>query len=132
LRCDQHHQGGLRIYPASETDKLLDATERFFYENTDPKASIITTLDGRALGVSVLALFVYDGPEKPAAFDMFDGIPALLDGAGQKTWKGLINSFPSTIVLNARGTFATFSTTELTGRFLNAIKEEAAVSLPSH
>jgi hypothetical protein len=117
--------GGLRMYPASQVPELLNATERFFYENEDPKAGLIVTLDGRALGTSALGLFFYDGPEKPEVFDMFDGFKTTLDNTGKKSYQDLIHSFPAELALNPRGTFATFSTTELTGRFMEAVRQEA-------
>lgn len=106
---------------------LLNATERFFYENKDPKAGLITTLDGRALGTTAMALFFYDGPDKPEIFDMFDGLPVLLSNVGRKSFRGLVSSFPANLVLNLRGTFATISTSELSARFLQAVKREADV-----
>ncbi|KAH6839507.1 hypothetical protein B0I37DRAFT_408919 [Chaetomium sp. MPI-CAGE-AT-0009] len=117
--------GGLRAYPASQVSELLKLTERFFYENKDPKAGLITTLNGEALGTSAMGLFFYDGPDKPEIFDMFDGLLVTLDNTGTKPYKRLINSFPAQLVLNARGTFATFSTTELTARFMEAVRQEA-------
>jgi len=115
------------MVPSIHVPKLINATQRFFDENTDPKAQIITTLDGSSLGVNGLALFFYDGPEKPASFDLFDGLLTTLDNTGRKSFKELIYSFPANLVLNARGTFATFSTTVLTPRFQEAIRAEAAV-----
>lgn len=120
-------KGGLRAYPSSQIPALLNATQRFFEESKDPKAQIITTLDGGGLGVSSLALFFYDGPEKPEIFDMFDGLLTTLDNTGKKSYKKLVNSFPAEIVLNSRGTFGSFSTTSLTRRFIEAVKQEVEV-----
>jgi len=118
--------GGLRMYPASQVAQLLNATEHFFYENEDPKAGIIVTIDGTTpLGASALGLFFYDGPAKPEIFDLFDGLITTLDNTGKKSYRDLIYSFPAELVTNARGTFATFSTTELTGRFMEAVRQEA-------
>ncbi|KAK4235403.1 bifunctional solanapyrone synthase [Achaetomium macrosporum] len=117
--------GGLRLYPYSSIPQLLNATERFYRENKDPKAGLITALAGDSLGVSSQTLFFYDGPEKPQIFDMFDGLPTTLDNTGQKSFAQLINSFPSYLVFNIRGTFATFSTSRLTARFLEAVRAEA-------
>ncbi|KXX82951.1 Bifunctional solanapyrone synthase [Madurella mycetomatis] len=117
--------GGLRMYPSSSVPEVLNATKHFFYDNHDPKAGLITTIEGGPLGTSALALFFYDGPEKPPSFDLFDGIPHLLNNVGTKTFSSLIASFPAYLVLNARGTFATVSTSELSERFLEAVKHEA-------
>lgn len=74
-----------------------------------------------------MLLLSYDGPEKPAIFNLFDGLLTILDNTGQKTFKELINSFPSYLAVNVRGRFATFSTTKLTARFLEALRADAAV-----
>jgi hypothetical protein len=79
--------------------------------------------------VSIQALFFYDGPEKPAVFDMWDGLLATLDNTGPKSYAQLINSFPANLVLNVRGTFATFSTSGLTPGFIEAVRAEAEVCL---
>jgi hypothetical protein len=120
-------KGGLRAYPTSQIPKLLNLTQRFFEESQDPKAQLITTLDGAGLGVTSLVLFFYDGPEKPEIFDMFDELLAILDNTGKKSYKNLIGSFPAQLVLNARGTFGSFSTTILTNRFIDAVKQEVEV-----
>lgn len=117
--------GGLRIYPSTSVPALLEATKRFFYENTDDKASVITTLEGSPLGTSALALFFYDGPEKPSSFDVFDNIPWVASTTWQKNWTSFLQSFPANLKLNLRGTFATVSTSELTPRFMAAVKNES-------
>ncbi len=111
----------------SDVPKLLNATQRFCNENTDPKAQIVVTLGGDAIGVSAMLLLFYDGPVKPAIFSLFDGLLTILDNTGTKSFKNLVSSFPSELVLNLRGTFATFSTTAVAPVFLEAIRAEAAV-----
>ena len=69
----------------------------------------------------------HDGPDKPAAFDVFDQFLPVLDTTGRKPFKDLVAGFPFDLVVSVRGTFATFSTTALTPRFLEAVKDEAAV-----
>ncbi|KAK4151561.1 bifunctional solanapyrone synthase [Chaetomidium leptoderma] len=117
--------GGLRRYPVLHVPKLLNATQRFYDESKDPKTQIIVTLEGSGLGVGAMALFFHDGPEKPEIFDMFDGLLTTIDNTGSKSYKQLINSFPAQLVLNARGTFHSFSTTKLTGRYIEAVRAEA-------
>jgi hypothetical protein len=58
---------------------------------------------------------------------MFDGMLVTLTNTHTKSFKNLIQSFPANLVLNARGAFATFSTTELTAGFMEAVRQEAAV-----
>lgn len=84
-------------------------------------------MDGSALGVDGMALLFYDGPTKPAIFDLFDGLLTTLDNTGQKSFSDFVGSFPSYLQVNVRGTFATFSTSALTARFLDAVRAEAAV-----
>ncbi|KAK4131573.1 FAD-binding domain-containing protein [Trichocladium antarcticum] len=117
--------GGLRIYASAAVPRILNATERFAYDNKDARSGLITTLNGDALGTKAMVLFFHDGPQKPQSFDMFDGIPTILDNVGRKSFRGLINSFPSYLVQNVRGAFATVSTSELSGRFLEAVQKEA-------
>lgn len=74
-----------------------------------------------------MALLFFDGPEKPPIFDLFDGLPTTLDNVGTKSFPSFIRSFPSYLALNARGTFATISTSEISERFLDAVKQEADV-----
>ncbi|KAL2182095.1 uncharacterized protein P884DRAFT_306171 [Thermothelomyces heterothallicus CBS 202.75] len=90
--------GGLRIYPASQVPALLNATERFASENRDPRASVLTSVDGTtALGPTALVLFFYDGPEKPVIFNLFDGLSTISDSTGRKSFLDLIRGFPSEI-----------------------------------
>ena len=74
-----------------------------------------------------MVLLFYDGPEKPAIFDGFDGFPTILDNIGEKSFRRFMDSFPVNLALNMRGAFATFSTTLITPRFLEAVRAEAAV-----
>ncbi|KAL2170607.1 hypothetical protein VTG60DRAFT_4620 [Thermothelomyces hinnuleus] len=118
--------GGLRIYHASQVPALLNATERFASENRDPRAGVLTSVDGTtAVGPTALGLFFYDGPEKPVIFNLFDGLSTISDSTGRKPFLDLIRGFPAEIAYNSRGTFATFSTTKITGRFLETVRQEA-------
>lgn len=72
-------QGGLATYDSVHVDAVLSATSQFSLNNKDPKAQMITTLEGGALGTTALVLFFYDGPDRPSAYDGFTGIPALVD-----------------------------------------------------
>ncbi|KAK4170851.1 hypothetical protein QBC36DRAFT_111704 [Triangularia setosa] len=117
--------GGLRIYPSTSVPALLNATRLFQTENTNPKAGLITTLEGGPLGTTALVLMFYDGPEKPPIFSLFDGIPFLVSGTlPNRKWTDFIASFPAELKLNLRGTFASVSTSTFTARFLQAIKNE--------
>ncbi|AEO57295.1 hypothetical protein MYCTH_2126295 [Thermothelomyces thermophilus ATCC 42464] len=98
--------GGLRIYHASQVPALLNATERFASENRDPRASVLTSVDGTtAVGPTALGLFFYDGPEKPEIFNLFDGLSTISDSTGRKPFLDLIRGFPAEIVYNSPGHF---------------------------
>ncbi|GME28882.1 FAD-binding domain-containing protein [Neofusicoccum parvum] len=116
--------GGIAIYGNDELDDLLNATAKFDAENTDPKAQIITTLEGLETGTIGLVLFFYDGPDRPANFAPFDNISTIIDHTKTQTFAEFVKGFPSNIVTNARGTFHTFSTSKLTPAFLAAVKNE--------
>lgn len=61
---------------------------------------------------------------------MFDRFLPALDTTGPKSFADMVASFPFDLLISARGAFATFSTTALTPRFLEAVKDEAAVGWP--
>lgn len=123
-------QGGLALYGNDKLDAVLEATAKFDAESSDPKAQIITTLEGSALtGTTALVLFFYDGPTKPESFGLFDNITATLDTTRTQTFAEFVQGFPSNLITNARGTFHTFSTSKLTPGFVNAVRNETDVSL---
>ncbi|KAL1857352.1 hypothetical protein Plec18170_003476 [Paecilomyces lecythidis] len=116
--------GGLALYTPDQVPAVLNATVEFYKQNTDPKAQIITTLEGSGVGTASLTLFFYDGPSKPAIFDLFDGIPATYNGAKVQSFSQVVEEFPATLETNVRGTFDTLSTSELTQGFVDAVKNE--------
>lgn len=116
--------GGLAIYAGNAVDQVLNATADFAANNKDPKAQIITTLEGGATGTTALVLYFYDGPERPSAYDGFKGIGAVIDSTTSQTFVSFVKSFPSELVTNVRGTFATLSTSQLTPKFLTAVKAD--------
>ena len=122
--------GGLGIYPTSAVDKILNATSEFAYLNKDPRTQIITTLEGSPLGTTALVLFFHDGPEKPASFEVFDDIKPLIKAVKAQSFVSFVNTFPAQVrqLTNIRGGFISFSTTELSQTFLEAIREETDVS----
>ncbi|KAK7712029.1 hypothetical protein SLS57_007904 [Botryosphaeria dothidea] len=116
--------GGLAIYGKDEVDSVLNATAKFDAENTDPKAQLITTLEGSELGTRALVLFFYDGPDRPESFSHFDDIDSVLDLTKTQTFADFVKGFQSNLITNARGTFHTLSTSKLTPKFLAAVKNE--------
>lgn len=103
---------------------MLNATHTFFTKNTDPKAQIITTIEGGALGNSMIVLFFYDGTIQPSIFHAFDGISSLIDLRKNQTFGDFVNGVNSHLIHNDRGTFNTLSTSRLTPGFLAAVKNE--------
>lgn len=120
--------GGLRIYPSSSVPAVIAATRQFNDQNTDPKAQLITTLDGGPLGTTAMVLFFYDGPSKPDVFNLFNGIIHLTSNTGTSSFTSYIPKFPAYIVTNLRGRFATISTSAFTSGYLAAIKNQTDVS----
>lgn len=118
---------GLAFYDPAQLDKISNATALFFEQNKDPRAQIITTLDGGATGTSALVLFFYDGPSKPAGFSFFDGIPSTINTVKAQSFSSFVSGIPANIQTNARGTFDSFSTSALTKPFIDAIANETSV-----
>ncbi|KAK4220715.1 bifunctional solanapyrone synthase [Podospora fimiseda] len=117
--------GGLRIYPTSSVPQVMAATQTFYSnQSSNPQSQIITTLDGGPLGTTALVLFFHDGPSKPVVFNAFDGIPYLSSTTGLSSFTTFLTKFPSYIVRNLRGRFATISTSGLTPGFMAAIKNQ--------
>ncbi|KAK0704397.1 hypothetical protein B0H67DRAFT_544760 [Lasiosphaeris hirsuta] len=119
--------GGYGIYPSTSVPAILAATQKFYDQGfNDAKTQIVTTLAGTSLGVQSLVIFFHDGPEKPALFKLFDGIPAILNTNRAWSFSKYAKSIPSDLaqLINIRGAFATFSTSSLTRRFLAAIRNE--------
>ncbi|KAK1752816.1 hypothetical protein QBC47DRAFT_63097 [Echria macrotheca] len=118
--------GGLIIYPATSIPALLDLTANFSDNNTDPKTQIITTIGGSPTGPTAIALLFHDGPTKPTSLRAFEAIPHLVDTVETQSFLQFVEGIPSELaqVANRRGAFATFSTSNLTPRFLYAIQAE--------
>ena len=122
--------GGTRLYGGNEVDRIINATSQFEATNTDPKATVITSILGSGLGATATTQFFYDGPQKPASFQVFDGISTLLiDSVKTQKFSDFVASIPSDLrkPTNFRGYWETFSTTGTTLRFLQALKKEAVV-----
>ncbi|KAL9084038.1 MAG: hypothetical protein Q9159_005460 [Coniocarpon cinnabarinum] len=118
--------GGIRLYSSNQTQLLIDATAKFFEQNTDVKAQVIPTLQGGAQGTSVIAIFLYDsdGPV-PESLKLFDGIPTVLDTVQQQTFADFVGGIPDLLAVTPRGTFNTISTSKLTPSFLAAVKNQS-------
>jgi FAD/FMN-containing dehydrogenase len=116
--------GGIQVFAASEIPALINATQKFQDTNTDPKAQVIFTINGGTVPEALLLSF-YDGTERPAAFDPYNNITAIVDTIEVQSFKSFVESVPSTIVSGDRGAFATLSTTGLTEGFMTAVHNES-------
>lgn len=124
-------QGGIAIYSHNQIPALLNATARFSSENKDPRASIITTLEGSPTGATALVLFFFDGPEKPSSFNLFDPITPLVSTVRPQSFLSFISGIPSSLteIRNPRGGFITMSTSQISRRFLEAVYTEVQVGI---
>ncbi|KAF4306709.1 Vacuolar protein sorting-associated protein 35 [Botryosphaeria dothidea] len=118
------YKGGFVICDAINVDKVLNATASFDAENKDPRAQVITTLSGSAVGVTALVLFFYDGPEHHDSFAPFDDLEVAISTLRKQKFSDFVQSIPSRLVLNVRGAFHTGVTSSLTPTFLEAVKNE--------
>lgn len=120
--------GGIKIYGPNAVPALINATDTFQNENTDPKAQVILTLNSGAAPGAILLLF-YDGPNEPAAFAPYDAVdatsPPLLSNVKSQTYESFSTVAPSDLEAGNRGAFHTMMTTSLTTGFLNAVANES-------
>lgn len=103
----------------------------FYRTSTDPRTQVLTTTASSPIGGSTsLVLFFHDGPERPKAFDPFIDIPHAVSTMRSQPFYEFVDGIPSEIValVNFRGAFATISTSGLTTKFLDAVKDETDVS----
>jgi hypothetical protein len=92
------HAGNL-VFLLNETGKVLDAHRDFIKYNTDPKASVMVTINkiptptlgDLNLDEIVILFLVYDGANPGNAFANFTSIPHLVDTLGPKTYPEVVN-----------------------------------------
>ncbi|ORY86976.1 hypothetical protein BCR37DRAFT_343476 [Protomyces lactucae-debilis] len=116
--------GGFSIFDATKLPALIAATDKFNTDNQDPKAAVILTVNGGAVPNAILLSF-YDGPSKPAAFNVYDGITPILSTVRAQTFSSFAAGTPSQLQGGSRGAFATLSTTGLTKNFMMAVYNES-------
>lgn len=94
---------------------------------------MITTLEGSPTGTTAIGIFFYDGPEKPAGFNVFDDITPLANMVRTQPFASFVQGIPAPIsqLRNPRGGFITMSTSEISQKFVEAVKAEVDVSLSS-
>lgn len=117
--------GGIQVFDPSKVPALIEATNTFQENNTDPKAQIILTLNGGITPGAILISF-YDGPGRPTAFNPFNKIPALISTLKDQSFLSFSKATPSTLSAGNRGAFATLSTSGFTPNFLRAVANESS------
>lgn len=90
--------GGSRIIAWEHAEALIDAIQQYqSLPNKDPYANI--NLNAAAINttdVGLILQMVYLEPEEnPKVFDLFSGIPSLLDTTGLKTLSAMMGEFPT-------------------------------------
>jgi hypothetical protein len=116
--------GGIQVFASSAVPDLIAATITFQETNTDPKAQVIFTINGGPTPTAILLSF-YDGPGRPAAFDPYNNFTALLDTLAVQTFASFSQAADSSVESGNRGAFASFSTSDLTPKYLQAIANES-------
>ncbi|EPS98357.1 hypothetical protein FOMPIDRAFT_83615 [Fomitopsis schrenkii] len=116
---------GGAILIAGYPDEVVVATQNFYDNVTDPKASLLTTINNEiGIPVTEFTLF-YDGPTPPdGMFDKFLEIPAFYTDVSTRSFVSLILSTPDNATQTERGLFHTVSLYNLTVPVLNAIVNE--------
>ncbi|KZT64214.1 FAD dependent oxidoreductase [Daedalea quercina L-15889] len=116
---------GGSIIIIGETDAVKNATANFYANVTDPKASILTTLNWE-LGITAIELnLFYDAPTPPdGIFDEFLAIPYLTSDISTRSFLSLVLTAPSNATFGLRGFFDTVSITDITLPFLDAVVNE--------
>ncbi|KAK1831488.1 hypothetical protein QBC39DRAFT_371881 [Podospora conica] len=119
--------GGFIMYPSFSLPAVLNETMEFYRTSTDPRTEVLTTTAASPIGgSSAIVLFFHDAAEKPKVFDLFTDIPHLVNTMRTQPFYEFVDGIPSEIVslVNFRGAFATMSTSALTTKFLDAVKNE--------
>ncbi|KAK3372682.1 hypothetical protein B0H63DRAFT_551550, partial [Podospora didyma] len=116
---------GFRYYTGEALPALVDAIDKFYATSQDPKTELLPTFYAGIEGGLTPVFFFHDGPNKPPAFDLFDNITSLVDTTHPQSFSDFAASIPvTTDGVRTRGAFHIFSTTALTRKFLEAIRNE--------
>ncbi|KAH9931579.1 FAD-binding domain-containing protein [Fomitopsis serialis] len=104
---------------------VKNATANFYANVTDPKASILTTLNWE-LGITAIELnLFYDAPTPPdGIFDELLAIPFLTQDISTRSFLSLVLTAPSNATFGLRGYFDTVSITDITLPLLDAVVNE--------
>ncbi|KAF5385518.1 hypothetical protein D9757_005411 [Collybiopsis confluens] len=128
--------GGLITYTAGHIPAVLNATQTFSSNVTDPKAAIITTANFLLGEAGITQILFYDGPTPPAGiFDQFLAIPAFTKDISTRDFLSLVKSSPSNATAGIRGLFNSAPLAQLSPTLLDAILNETTfwgAQLSSH
>ncbi|KAH9842438.1 FAD dependent oxidoreductase [Rhodofomes roseus] len=118
---------GGAILISGAPDEVVVATQNFYDNVTDPKASLLTTINNEiGLPVTELTLF-YNAPTPPdGMFDEFLAIPAFSTDISTRSYLSLVTATPDNATQSQRGYFHTVSLFNLTVPLLNAIVNETS------
>ncbi len=118
--------GGIELYGNDAVPALIEATNKFQSENTDPEAQLILTINGGLIPGAILLLF-YDVPSRPAAFDPFNNVTgASISTVKTQSFASFAKGTPSNLQAGHRGAFHTLSTNGLTEAFMTAVHNESS------
>ncbi|PCH35416.1 FAD dependent oxidoreductase [Wolfiporia cocos MD-104 SS10] len=119
--------GGQLIFLGTDVvDQVNTATANFAANVTDPKASIITTVDFEGGVILASVLIFYDAPEPPSGiFDEFLAIPAFSSNVSTRSFLDLIQVEPTETSTGYRGYYNTVPLQEITPSILQLIVEQA-------
>lgn len=118
--------GGIQVYGTDSIPALINATETFQDQNTDPKAQVIFTINGGTTAYVIMLLF-YDGPESPPAFAPYNNVTgALVSTVQSQSYASFSTSSNSDTQAGHRGAFHTMMTTKLTPAFMTAVYNESS------
>lgn len=113
--------GGLITFTENVLDQVNKATADFQMNNTDPKASIITTYNFLLGAPGVSQLIFYDGPTPPTGlFDEFLAIPYLTKDISTRSFLSLVQASPANATSSTR---AFFNTVSVTGYPLSLVQD---------
>ncbi|EIW78113.1 FAD-binding domain-containing protein [Coniophora puteana RWD-64-598 SS2] len=104
--------GGLITFTENVLDQVNQATADFQGNNTDPKATLITTYNFLLGEPGVSQILFYDGPSPPTGlFDEFLAIPYLTKDISTRSFLSLVQASPANVTASTRAFFNTVSVT---------------------
>ncbi|KAH8798000.1 FAD dependent oxidoreductase [Flagelloscypha sp. PMI_526] len=118
--------GGSMDFASTEIDEVLDAVHKYSADVTDPKASMLTSVN-LVPGESLVTVFMfYDSPEQPAGiFDDFLSIRSTQQNVKTDTFLNFVTGVPAEAPPDVRTIINTVSLESFSPTILAAIKNES-------